>query len=102
MSSRKRSQSNRKDMKARIIERQNADIDNLKEKIAKLEISCDDKDNLIHSIDSLREELVDIVDEIKKKSEEYDKLRDELLEMRNAMNQIVFKNKWRIVKWLLR
>ena len=44
----------------------------------------------------------DQIKELKAKSEEYDKLLGDLLEMRKVMNQIVFKGRWKIIKLLMK
>ena len=98
----KKKKINRRDMKSRIIDRQTAEIENLKDTISDLEIDCEQKDALIRSIDSLRNEMLEIIDELKSKSDEYDKLMDDLIQMRNVMNQDVFNGRWKIIKWLLK
>ena len=90
---------NRKsNIKSRIIERQTNEIESLKKRISELEIDCDEKDELISSIDSLRVEMEDI----KSKGEVYDKLVGELTEMKKIMNEEVFKGRWNIIRFLLK
>lgn len=98
----KRKKINRRDMKSKIIDRQTTEIENLKGTISDLEIDCEQKDALIHSIDSLRNEMLEVVDELKSKGDEYDKLMDDLIQMRNVMNHDVFNGRWKIIKWLLK
>lgn len=94
---------NRKsNIKSRIIERQTHEIESLKKKISELEIDCDDKDELINSVDSLRIEMEHIVEDLKSKGEVYDKLVEELTEMKKIMNEEVFKNKWWLIRFLLK
>lgn len=94
---------NRKsNIKSRIIERQTNEIESLKKRISELEIDCDEKDELISSIDSLRVEMEQIVEDIKSKGEVYDKLVGELTEMKKIMNEDVFKGRWNIIRFLLK
>lgn len=90
------------DRKSRIISRQVDEIGKLKQKISDLEISCNEKDDIIGSIDALLSDMRDTVDGIKKKSEEYDKLVNELKTMKLIMNEEVFKGKWWLVKLLIK
>ena len=94
---------NRKsNIKSRIIERQAHEIESLKKRISELEIDCDEKDELINSVDSLRIEMEQIVEDLKSKGEVYDKLVEELTEMKKIMNEEVFKNKWWLIRFLLK
>lgn len=89
-------------MKSRIIKRQIDEIDSLKKKIANLEIDCKDKDEIIRSIDTLRVDFKETIDDIKRKGEAYDKLIDELTEMKKVMNEEVFKGRWNLVRLLIK
>lgn len=94
---------NRKsNMKSRIIKRQIDEIDSLKKKIADLEIDCKEKDEIIKSIDTLRVDFKETIDDIKRKGEAYDKLIDELTEMKKVMNEEVFKGRWNLVRLLIK
>lgn len=93
---------NSKDRSKRIINKQIEEIESLKKTILKLEASCNEKDEIINSIDSLRNELVNTIEDIKKKSEEYDQLIGELAEMRKAMNRDVFKGRWNLIRLMLK
>ena len=90
------------DVKSRVIQRQINEIENLKKTIADLDISCGKKDEIINSIDVMQNDFANIIDELKAKKEEYDRLNSELVEMKNAMNEVVFKRKWKLVRWLMR
>ena len=92
----------RDDFNKRIIQKKTSEIESLKEKISELQISCDEKDELINSIDSFRSELKTIIEDLKKKSEEYEELNSDLRQMRKVFNQEVFRGRWRIIKWLMR
>lgn len=90
------------DRKSRIISRQVDEIDKLKQTVSDLEISCQEKDELISSIDTLIADMRETVDGINAKSEEYDKLIDELRQMKRIMNEEVFKGKWWLMKFLIK
>lgn len=90
------------DLRSQIIKRQIDKIDSLKNDISKLKIDCKEKDEIIHSIDNFRDDLIETIDTLKAKGEEYDKLISDLKEMRKIMNQEVFKGRWKIIKWLLK
>lgn len=97
-----RKKNRKSNVKSRIIERQTREIESLKKKVVALEIDCKDKDEIIDSIDSLRIDLKEAVDDIKRKGDAYDKLIDELTEMKKIMNKEVFNGKWNLVRLLLR
>lgn len=97
----KYSKNKKSDYKSQIINRQIDEIEHLKQEILKLEINCEEKNNLINSIDSLRNDLVSVIDEIKNKRQEYNKLIAELYEMKSLMNQTVFKGRWKLIRLLL-
>ena len=88
--------------KDRVINKKDMEIESLKNRVSKLEIDNDEKDEIISSIDSLRVEMDEVVKELRNKSKEYDELIKELFQMRKIMNREVFNNKWSLVKWLIR
>lgn len=90
------------DIQSRIIRKKTEEIESLKEMISELEIDSAEKDNIINSIDSFRDELSEIADDLKNKREEYDKLIKELTDMKKIMNEEVFKNRWNLVRLLLK
>ena len=90
------------DLKGRIITRQVDEINSLKKKISSLEIDSAKKDEIIHSIDTIRDDLSETANELKGKKEEYDELVEELMQMRNVMNQTVFNGRWKLIRLLLK
>lgn len=103
----------RSDIKDRTIARQAKEIDLLKVKISKLEESVKEKDAIIAanenkineftaSVESLRSELRDNINELKQKSKEYDDNLAEIKNMKKILNQEVFNNRWSIVKFLIK
>lgn len=92
----------KREIKDKIIKRQIDEINSLKNTVYDLEIDCREKERLINSINILHEDLTEIVCELKEKSDNYDSLIHELMEMKKAMNQIVFNRKWKLIRWLLK
>ena len=90
------------DLKSRIITRQVDEINSLQKKVSALEIDSVKKDEIIYSIDTIRDDLFEIVNELKGKSEKYDELVKELMQMRNVMNQTVFNGRWKLIRLLLK
>lgn len=84
--------------------RQTEQIESLKFEVEKLKAQCEEKDKIINSVDSLRIEMTQHVDEIKKKKSEYDELTKELRDMRKVMTQEVYKSQWRwkLIKFLIK
>ena len=86
----------------KIILRQSGQIEDLKFQIEKLKLEIKEKNELLESVDYMRKELLDNINEIKQKKNEYKKLIEELKTMKNIINENVYKNKWRLVKFLLK
>lgn len=92
----------RLDFQQKMITRQSEQIDELKLKNEELKQIIEEKDRFIKSIESLRKELTDNVDAIKQKKNEYETLVNELNDMKKIMNQEVYKNKWWLVRLLIK
>lgn len=92
----------RLEFQQKMISRQSEQIDGLKSKIAELELTIEKKDELIKSVDYLRKELIDNIDEIKQKKNEYEKLIKQLKDMEKIMNQEVYRNRWNLVRLLIK
>lgn len=90
------------DVKNRMILNQIDKIDKLQKTISELEISCEEKDKVIESVNALRDDLFTTINQLKKKSDEYDVLIADLMEMRKVMNQTVFKGRWKLIRLLLK
>lgn len=99
---RRNKEQRRNEFANQIIQKKNLEIDSLKNKIMDLQISCEEKDSLINSIDGFRKELAETIDELKAKKQGYDVLMDDLIQMRKVFNQTVFKGRWKIIKWLMK
>lgn len=99
----KRSKNNKKfNFKNKIIKKQIDEIEFLKQTVSDLKIDCEEKDRLINSINKLRGDLLDIIDDLKEKGNKYDELIEELREMKKVMNQTVFKGRWKLIRFLLK
>ena len=92
----------RNNIKSDIIKKQSCEIDRLRKKIESLDEACEQKDMLISAIDDMRDEFVGVLQDLKDKRNEYDKLVNELILMKKVMNKEVFKGKWNIIRFLLK
>lgn len=84
--------------------RQSEEIESLKAQIDELISLCEEKDKIIYSVDDLRKELTDNIEEIKKEKKEYSSLVNELREMKKVMIEEFFKSKWKwkLIKFLIK
>ena len=85
-----------------MISRQSEQIEDLKAQIIKLNLEIEEKNHVINSVASLREELTQNVAEAKKCKQQIKKLVSELKKMKEIINQTVYKGRWRIIKFLLK
>ena len=85
-------------------ERQSEEIESLKTQIDALTSLCEEKDKIIYSVDDLRKELTENIEEIKKEKKEYSSLVNELREMKKVMIEEFFKSKWKwkLIKFLIK
>lgn len=101
------------ELKDKTIARQAKEIEVLKAEVSKLKSACDDKDKIIAekenegaefaaTIESLRNELKENIDELKNKSKEYDENLAEIKMMKKVFNEELFKGKWNLVKLLVK
>ena len=72
-------------MKTRIIKKQYDEIQSLKNSISELEIDAKEKEKITKSIAVLQDNFLEVLNDLKKQREEYDKLINELMDMKNAM-----------------
>lgn len=82
--------------------RQAEEIESLKTQIDALTSLCEEKDKIIYSVDDLRKELAENVEEIKTKKNEYNSLVNELRYMKKIINQEVYRGRWKLVKFLIK
>lgn len=86
----------------KMISRQSEQIEELKLQNAKLKLELEKKDEIINSVASLKDELIQNAEEVKKYKEDYKSLIDELRKMREILNQDVYKGRWKLVKFLIK
>lgn len=92
----------RLDFQKDLISRQSEQIENLKKQNERLKEKLKEKDEILSSIESMRIEMKENIKEHKRLKNEYGKLIDELKQMKEILNQEVYRGKWRLVKWLIK
>lgn len=92
----------RLDFQKNLITRQSGEIESLKKEIDNLTLKLAEKDKIINSVASLREELSRNVEEVKKHKNEYKSLIEELRKMKEIINKTVYKGRWRLIKFLIK
>ena len=60
------------------------------------------KDEIIDSVSSIKEEMTENIKEQRKLKNEYKQLIQELKKMKEIMNVTVYKGRWRLVKYLIK
>ena len=85
----------RLDVKGRTIARQVETIERLEQQVKELEIDNKAKEEIINTVDDLREEFVSIVEDLKAKSKEYDSILKEMIDLKDTLREFVFTNKYR-------
>lgn len=92
----------RLDFQQKMISRQSDQIDSLKSEIEKLNLKLQEKDEIINSVEHLRKEMTENVQEQKRLKNEYKQLVQELKKMKEIINQEVYKNRWWLIKLLIK
>lgn len=90
------------ELQKKLILRQSEQIDALKLQIEVLNKELKEKNEIINSTYSLRNEFKKGIDDARKYKEEYVKLIKELRKMKEIINQEVYKGKWSLVKFLIK
>lgn len=90
------------ELQEKIISRQSEHIEKLNAQIAKLKLEIEEKDILIISVASLKDELTKNISDVKNYKKEYKELIDELRKMKEIINQTVYKGRWWLIKFLIR
>lgn len=90
------------ELQKKLILRQSEQIDSLKLQIEVLNEELKEKNEIINSTYSLRNEFKKGIDDARKYKEEYVKLIKELRKMKEIINQEVYKGKWSLVKFLIK
>lgn len=92
----------RLDFQQKVISKKSEEIESLKLENEKLKQKLKEKDEIITSVESMRKEVTESAKEHKRLKSEYRKLIQELRQMKMAMNKEVFKNRWWLVKFLIK
>ena len=92
----------RLEFQKKIISRQSEQIDSLKVEIETLNNKLIEKDELINTIEPMRTEMAENLKEQKRLKEEYKSLIDELKQMKNVFNEEVYRNRWWLIKHLIK
>jgi chromosome segregation ATPase len=102
MNEKKKRYQKKLDFQQKMIARQSDKIESLTSQIEALKLECERKDEIINSVTPLKEELTKNVNEIKKYKKEYRTLIEEARKMKNIINQEVYKNRWWLIKLLIK
>lgn len=90
------------ELQKKIISRQSEQIENQNAQIAKLKLEIEEKDNIIASVAHLKDELIKKNNDIDKYKKEFKELITELRQMKEIINQEMYKGRWRIIKFLMK
>lgn len=86
----------------KVISKKSEEIESLKLQIEKLNLEIKEKDEIINSVSSLKDELIKEVDEIKVYKEEYRILVKELRKMKEVINSTYYKGRWNLIRLLIK
>ena len=89
-------------LQEKMISIQSEQIENLNAQVVELRLKIEEKDNIINSVSDLKDELIQKNKDIDKYKEEYRGLVDELRQMKEILNQTVYRGRWRIIKFLIK
>lgn len=89
------------EIQEKTILRKNKEIDNLRDKILSLKCDVEKKDEIINSLESLRIELNTIINDLHYSKNKYEELLIELEKMRNMVDKVCFKGRWKLIKFLM-
>lgn len=92
----------RLEFQSKIISKQSQEIENLKSQIETLKLKCEEKDEIIMSVEPLRKELTESIKKHKELRIEYENLVKELRIMKKVVNETVYKGRWRLIKFLIK
>lgn len=92
----------RLDFQQTVISKKSEEIESLKLENEKLKQKLKEKDEIIASVEPMRKEMTENAKEHKRLKNEYQSLIRELRQMKKALNKEVFKNRWWLVKLLIK
>lgn len=86
----------------KMISRQSKQIEELESQVRNLKLEIEEKNKIINSTSSLRDEMAKNVADIKGYKIKYKELIDEVRKMKDGINQEVYKGRWWLVKLLIK
>jgi Tfp pilus assembly protein PilO len=92
----------RLDFQQKVISRKSEEIESLQLENEKLKQKLKEKEEIIASVDSMRKEMAENAKEYKRLKNEYSALMQELRQMKKAMDKEFFKNRWWLVRLLIK
>lgn len=92
----------RLDFQQKLISKKSEEIESLKLENEKLKQKLKEKNEAMTSVESMREEMAESLKEHKRLKNEYTKLIQELRQMKKIMNKEVYKNRWWLIKFLIK
>ena len=92
----------RLDFQQKVIFKKSEEIESLKSENEKLKQKLKEKDEIINSVEPMRMEMAENEKEHKRLQNEYRNLIQELRQMKRALDKEVFKNRWWLVKLLIK
>lgn len=85
-----------------LISRQSQQIEYLTKQNEKLKERLREKDEILSSIEPIRKEMEENINRYQKLKNDYKKLVDELKQMKKIFNKEAYKNRWWLIKFLIR
>ena len=86
----------------KMISRQSKQIEELESQVRNLKLEIEEKNKIINSTSSLRDEMAKNVADIEGYKMKYKELIDEVRKMKDGINQEVYKGRWWLVKLLIK
>ena len=84
------------------INRQREEIEALQEELMDLQLDNEKKDKIIELVEKYQKEMQECISEINNQKNEYQKLIDELKEMKRVANESAFNNRWWLIRLLMK
>ena len=92
----------RLEIQNKMISHQSKQIEDLELQVRNLKLEIEEKNKIINSTSSLRDEMAKNVEDIKGYKMKYKELIDEVRKMKDGLNQEVYKGRWWLVKLLIK
>lgn len=85
-----------------LITRQSKQIDSLKQQVENLKLELEEKDTLINSVESLKEQLAQNVADVKNYRKQYGMLIEEIKKMKSIIDKEIYRGRWWLIKFLIK